>query len=123
MAREETPHKRWKFTGEYWRSREKWDDYELAVNDIVEHTSTHTAPWVLIEGNDKRFARIKVINTFCDRLERMLSINSRLRTGQHSACFTASCNCRGYPVELASVRFECRFIYGDLSVSFDLCHT
>jgi polyphosphate kinase 2 (PPK2 family) len=71
-AREETPHKRWKLTEEDWRNREKWDDYELAVNDIVEHTSTHTAPWVLIEGNDKRFARIKVITTFCDRLEAML---------------------------------------------------
>jgi polyphosphate kinase 2 (PPK2 family) len=72
-AREETPHKRWKLTEEDWRNREKWDDYEQAVNDIVEHTSTHTAPWVLIEGNDKRFARIKVINTFCDRLEAMLA--------------------------------------------------
>ena len=71
-AREETPHKRWKLTEEDWRNREKWDDYELAVNDIVEHTSTHTAPWVLVEGNDKRFARIKVIRTFCDRLEAVL---------------------------------------------------
>jgi polyphosphate kinase 2 (PPK2 family) len=71
-AREETPHKRWKLTEEDWRNREKWEDYELAVNDVVEHTSTHTAPWVLVEGNDKRFARIKVINTFCDRLEAML---------------------------------------------------
>jgi polyphosphate:AMP phosphotransferase len=71
-AREETPHKRWKLTEEDWRNREKWDDYEWAVNDIVEHTSTHTAPWVLVEGNDKRFSRIKVISTFCDRLEAML---------------------------------------------------
>ena len=70
--REETPHKRWKLTEEDWRNREKWDDYDRAVNDIVEHTSTHTAPWVLVEGNDKRFARIKVISTFCDRLEAML---------------------------------------------------
>lgn len=71
-AREETPHKRWKLTEEDWRNREKWDDYEWAVNDIVEHTSTHSAPWVLVEGNDKRFSRIKVITTFCDRLEAML---------------------------------------------------
>jgi polyphosphate:AMP phosphotransferase len=71
-AREETPHKRWKLTEEDWRNREKWDDYDRAVNDIVEHTSTHTAPWVLVEGNDKRFSRIKVISTFCDRLEAML---------------------------------------------------
>ena len=71
-AREQTPHKRWKLTDEDWRNREKWDDYNLAVNDIVEHTSTHTSPWVLVEGNDKRFSRIKVISTFCDRLEAML---------------------------------------------------
>ena len=71
-AREQTPHKRWKLTEEDWRNREKWDDYEWAVNDIVEHTSTHTAPWVLVEGNDKRYSRIKVISTFCDRLEAML---------------------------------------------------
>jgi polyphosphate:AMP phosphotransferase len=71
-AREQTPHKRWKLTDEDWRNREKWDDYNLAVNDIVEHTSTHTSPWVLVEGNDKRFSRIKVISTFCDRLESML---------------------------------------------------
>ena len=74
-AREQTPHKRWKLTDEDWRNREKWDDYEWAVNDIVEHTSTHSAPWILVEGNDKRFARIKVISTFCDRLEAMLDGN------------------------------------------------
>ena len=71
-ARKLVPHKRWKLTEEDWRNREKWDDYEWAVNGIVEHTSTHSAPWVLVEGNDKPFARIKVISTFCDRLEAML---------------------------------------------------
>jgi polyphosphate:AMP phosphotransferase len=71
-AREQIPHKRWKLTDEDWRNREKWDDYNWAVNDIVEHTSTYAAPWVLVEGNDKRFARIKVISTFCDRLEAIL---------------------------------------------------
>ena len=74
-AREQIPHKRWKLTEEDWRNREKWDDYNWAVNDIVEHTSTNAAPWVLVEGNDKRFARIKVISTFCDRLEAMLDAN------------------------------------------------
>jgi polyphosphate:AMP phosphotransferase len=76
-AREETPHKRWKLTEEDWRNREKWDDYEWAVNDIVEHTSTHSAPWVLVEGDDKRFSRIKVITTFCDRLEAMLESHNK----------------------------------------------
>jgi polyphosphate kinase 2 (PPK2 family) len=72
QAREETPHKRWKLTDEDWRNREKWDDYGLAVNDIVEYTSTSTAPWVLVEGNDKLYSRIKVIRTLCERMEALL---------------------------------------------------
>ncbi len=72
-AREETPHKRWKLTDEDWRNREKWDDYALAVNDIVEHTSTRTAPWILVEGNDKLYARTKVIRSLCDALEKALT--------------------------------------------------
>jgi len=71
-AREQTPHKRWKLTDEDWRNRERWMDYEWAVNDIVEHTSTTAAPWILVEGNDKRYSRVKVISTFCERLEMML---------------------------------------------------
>jgi polyphosphate:AMP phosphotransferase len=67
-ARAETPYKRWKLTEEDWRNREKWDQYELAVHDMVERSSTRVAPWVLIEGNDKRFARVKVLETVCDQL-------------------------------------------------------
>ena len=70
--REITPHKQWKLTDEDWRNREKWEEYEIAVNDFVEHTSTRTAPWDLIEGNDKRHARIKVIKTICERMEEAL---------------------------------------------------
>jgi polyphosphate kinase 2 (PPK2 family) len=70
--REQIPHKQWKLTEEDWRNREKWDDYELAANDLVEHTSTNTAPWVLVEGNDKPYARVKVLTTLCDRLEAAL---------------------------------------------------
>jgi polyphosphate:AMP phosphotransferase len=72
-AREETPHKRWKLTDEDWRNREKWVDYERAVNDMVQHTSTLHAPWTLVEGNDKRFARVKVIRTLCEQLESALN--------------------------------------------------
>ena len=71
-AREETPYKQYKLTDEDWRNCEKWDEYELAVNDMVERTSTQFAPWTLIEANDKRFARVKVLNTVCDRLEKAL---------------------------------------------------
>ncbi|MGD8843370.1 MAG: polyphosphate kinase [Gammaproteobacteria bacterium] len=72
-AREQTPYKRWKLTEEDWRNREKWHDYELAVNDMVQHTSTFNAPWTLVEGNSKRYARVKVINTLCDKLKAVLS--------------------------------------------------
>ncbi len=67
--REKIPYKRWKLTDEDWRNREKWGPYEQAVNDMVERTSTAYAPWTLIEGNDKRYARVTVIKTLCDRLE------------------------------------------------------
>ena len=69
-SREETPYKRWKLTDEDWRNREKWPLYESAVNDMVERTSTRVAPWTLVEGNDKLFARLKVIKTLVERLEK-----------------------------------------------------
>jgi polyphosphate kinase 2 (PPK2 family) len=72
QSREETPYKSWKLTEEDWRNREKWDAYEQAVNEMVERTSTHSAPWTLVEANDKRFARVKVIQTVADAMEKVL---------------------------------------------------
>jgi polyphosphate kinase 2 (PPK2 family) len=66
--REKTPYKRWKITDEDWRNRDKWDEYEQAVNDMVQFTSTSVAPWTLVEGNDKPFARLKVVETYRSRL-------------------------------------------------------
>lgn len=74
--RQEIPHKRWKLTDEDWRNREKWDDYKLAVNDMVQQTSTKLAPWILVEANDKRFARLKVLKTVCKQLEKALGRNN-----------------------------------------------
>jgi polyphosphate kinase 2 (PPK2 family) len=71
--RQEIAYKRWKLTDEDWRNRSKWDQYELAVNEMVERTSTADCPWVLVEGNDKNFARLKIIRTVCNRLRRQLS--------------------------------------------------
>ena len=71
--REQIPYKAWKLTDEDWRNRERWGDYELAVNDLVERTSTHQAPWTLVEANDKRHARIEVLRTLCERLEAALA--------------------------------------------------
>jgi polyphosphate:AMP phosphotransferase len=70
--RDRSAYKRWKLTDEDWRNREKWDPYELAVNDMVERTSTRTAPWTLVEGNDKNYARLKVLRTVCERLQAAL---------------------------------------------------
>jgi polyphosphate kinase 2 (PPK2 family) len=70
--RERTPWKRWKLSDEDWRNRERWEDYEVAVHDMVERTSTHIAPWTLVEGTDKRYARVKVLETVCKVLEERL---------------------------------------------------
>jgi polyphosphate kinase 2 (PPK2 family) len=72
QAREQIPWKQHKITEEDYRNREKWDRYEHAVNDMIERTSTEYAPWTLIEGNDKRYARVKALKLFCERLERAL---------------------------------------------------
>ncbi|MFA5370455.1 MAG: polyphosphate:AMP phosphotransferase [Sideroxydans sp.] len=67
--REKTGYKRFKITEEDWRNRKKWDDYEQAVCDMVDRTSTEIAPWTLVEANDKNFARIKILKTLCERIE------------------------------------------------------
>ena len=72
-AREEIPFKRHKITPEDWRNREKWDDYRVAVGDMVDRTSTVGAPWTLVEAEDKRYGRIKILRTLCQRLEAALA--------------------------------------------------
>jgi AMP-polyphosphate phosphotransferase len=70
--RQKTAFKRFKITPEDWRNRKKWEDYEAAVCDMVDRTSTRVAPWTLVEANNKYFARIKVLKTLCHALERAL---------------------------------------------------
>jgi polyphosphate:AMP phosphotransferase len=70
--RAETGYKQYKITDEDFRNREQWDAYEVAVNDMVERTSTDFAPWHLIEGNDKHYARIHALRILCQRLEERL---------------------------------------------------
>jgi len=67
--REKTGFKRFKITEEDWRNRKKWNQYETAVCDMVDRTSTDIAPWTLVEANDKNFARIKVLKTMCKQIE------------------------------------------------------
>ena len=70
--RENTPEKRWKITDEDWRNREKWDMYEDAVNEMLQKTSTESAPWYILESNNKYYARIKALKTVIKRLEKAL---------------------------------------------------
>ncbi len=70
--REATGHKRYKLTPEDWRNRLKWPAYEAAGCEMIERTSTEIVPWTLVEAEDKRFARIKVLETVCDGFERAL---------------------------------------------------
>ena len=73
--RQNTPEKRWKITDEDWRNRDKWDDYETAVDEMLEKTNTSFAPWHILESNDKKYARIKalkiVIKAIEDKLEQV----------------------------------------------------
>ncbi len=70
--RMENPDKRWKITDEDWRNREKWDQYEKAVDEMLVRTSTTYAPWTVVEGNDKYYARVKVLETVADALEKRI---------------------------------------------------
>lgn len=70
--RTETPYKSWKMTDEDWRNREKWGEYTDSVDDMVALTDQSNAPWTLVAGNDKLHARVKVIRTVCDQLEKAL---------------------------------------------------
>lgn len=68
-ARKDTPWKQHKLGEEDWRNRDQWQAYEAAVNDMVMRTSTQAAPWELIAANDKRYARLQVMERLCRALE------------------------------------------------------
>jgi polyphosphate:AMP phosphotransferase len=71
--REETPHKRWKLCDEDWRNRERWDEYSLAAHEMIQQTSVRNSPWILVENENKRFGRIKVLKSLCAALEEAVS--------------------------------------------------
>jgi len=71
--REQVPYKRFKITDEDWRNREKWPQYKAAVNEMVVRTSTAYTAWTLVEGDDKPYARIKVLRTLRDTLKTALA--------------------------------------------------
>lgn len=70
--RQQIDHKRFKITDEDWRNRERWGAYEDAVGEMIMRTSTTYAPWTIVEGNDKLWARIRVLKTVCEAIEKRL---------------------------------------------------
>lgn len=71
-GRQNTPAKQWKITDDDWRNRGKWDEYEVAVNDMLRYTSTDFAPWHIIESQDKQYGRIQTLKIITDTLEKRL---------------------------------------------------
>ncbi|MBE5823062.1 MAG: polyphosphate:AMP phosphotransferase [Butyrivibrio sp.] len=70
--RQNTPEKQWKITDEDWRNREKWDQYETAIDEMIEKTSTSFAPWHVLESVDKKYARIKALKIVIDEIKNAL---------------------------------------------------
>jgi polyphosphate:AMP phosphotransferase len=66
--REETEYKRHKINSEDWRNRRKWEDYEIAVGDMLALTSQRAAPWHLIAANNKRYARLQILKVSCEQI-------------------------------------------------------
>jgi polyphosphate kinase 2 (PPK2 family) len=68
--RERKPLKRWKLTEDDWRNREKRGAYEEAIEDMFERTDIPEAPWTIVPGDSKRFARVFVAETVVAEVER-----------------------------------------------------
>jgi polyphosphate kinase 2 (PPK2 family) len=71
-SRETDPYRSYKLTEEDWRNRAKWAEYSEAVEDMLQHTSTPYAPWTVVEANNKQFARVKVVRTIVDAIEKQI---------------------------------------------------
>ncbi len=72
-ARRQAAHKAWKLTDAAWQQHASWAAYEEAIEDMLLRTSTVAAPWALVEGNDKRHARVKVLKSLVETLSRALN--------------------------------------------------
>lgn len=72
-SREIDPYRSYKLTEEDWRNRAKWDEYFGAVEDMLLHTSTPHAPWTAVEANNKYWARVKVVKTIVDAIQKRIN--------------------------------------------------
>ena len=72
-SRKETPHKQFKLTDEDWRNRDKWSDYVQSAADMLARTDTEATPWCIVATNDKRQARLRVLDHAIEQLSAALS--------------------------------------------------
>lgn len=73
-GRKDTPHKQFKLTEDDWRNRDKWQDYVQAAADMLARTNTKHAPWHVVATNDKRTARLAVLDHAITQLEKVIKI-------------------------------------------------
>ena len=71
------PLKRWKLSYEDFRNRRRWKDYQAAIEDMMEKTSTRRAPWHLIPANNKPFGRLAALRIIADRLSKGVALDPR----------------------------------------------
>jgi PPK2 family polyphosphate:nucleotide phosphotransferase len=71
LARIDEPDKNWKFSVADYQERGRWDGYQEAIEEMLEHTSTDWAPWFVIPSNNKWFARLAISETICSYLEHL----------------------------------------------------
>jgi len=75
-SRQNDPGKSWKITDEDWRNRSKWKEYQIAVDEMLQKTSTFNAQWTIVESNNKRYSRIRILKTITETLEKELNVKS-----------------------------------------------
>ncbi|MFL6617849.1 MAG: polyphosphate:AMP phosphotransferase, partial [Povalibacter sp.] len=71
-ARDNDKLKRFKVDPEDWENRRFYDQYQLAAHEMIQRTDGEHAPWTLVEADDKKYARLKVLRTVCEAIERTL---------------------------------------------------
>ena len=72
-SRQADPYRSWKLTDEDWRNRDKRAAYEEAVEEMLERTDIPVAPWTVVAAEDKRTARVTVVRTVCEAIEKALT--------------------------------------------------
>lgn len=71
LSRIEEPEKNWKFSESDYEERKYWDDYQIAFEEAINHTSTKNAPWFVVPADHKWYMRYIVSEIILDTLKEM----------------------------------------------------